>query len=255
MKTFEEQQAFFQTHKQAIQDAALESGAAGVGSFIGSFEDTLERRVLWLFCRQALYLDSDYERDLDTYLASARVGIDDCLAQAEAEEDDELAKRRTDVANIISYNLAADLADCWPEDGLSRERRHFEAGLAAALDCVRWREELDKPPFPRSIAWWVRGMHELSLGQLGDAVSSFQRSTEYARLAAEGDETAFGVVLARGYESIARGARGEDGALELWNESEELFTKQLDDAERAADARFGLDQLLVVRERYWPASA
>ena len=34
------------------------------------------------------------------------------------------------------------------------------------------------------MAWWARGMHELSLGRGADSVTSFERSLAYAREAA-----------------------------------------------------------------------
>lgn len=256
MKTFAEQQEFFEKHRQAMQEAALRDGAAGVAAFVAAFEDALERRVLCVFARQAVQLDRAFARDLDLYVGVARAGIEECLAQSRelASSDPDLAARCKDTANVISYNLAADLADCWPDDGLRRGPRHFEVGLQSAKDCIGWREELDKPPYPHSIAWWARGMHELSLGRIDDAVDSFGRSTEFARRAADDDESAFGVVLGRGYEAIARGARGDAGAEDVWSDATGIFESQKDDSERADDAKFGLEQLRIVRDRYWASA-
>ncbi|MCB9919288.1 MAG: hypothetical protein H6832_12875 [Planctomycetes bacterium] len=261
MKTFDEQKAFFDEHEEAIQRAA-KGGAGDVLELIQSFEDPLERRVLYVFVRQALFLDREFARDLDVYVQVAQAGIDECLAQAKAESDPEDAAKRTDTANVIAYNLAADLADCWPADGLVREERHFQVGFDTAERCIAWREELGKPPHPRSIAYWVKGMHELSLGRPDGALDSFRTSTDFARQAATADgldadacEEAFGVLLGRGYEAIALAVLGDADADGVWNDVESRFKAQLDDEAKKSDAEFGLTQLATVRERYWPDAA
>lgn len=250
MKSFEEQKAFFHEHASALRDAVTLEGVAGAQAFVAGFEPR-ERRVLCAFARQKLFL-GDEPVELDTYLAFAKMGIEECVAQAESESDDEQRARRIDTANVISYNLAADLADCW-NDEHEREARHFEAGLDAALDCIRWREELKKPPFPHSIAWWARGMHELSLGRAAQARASFAKSSEYALAAAEGAEDGFGVVLGRGYAAIAAAADGDPSAEASYRAAIAVFEAQLGDEDKRDDAQFGLEQLETVRTRYWSA--
>ncbi len=259
MKTSEEQRTFFDQHAPAIQKAAKAGGARQVIDFIDAFDDPLERRVLYLFARHALFLDASYARDLDVYIQVANSGIDACLAQARAETDPEDAKKRTDLANVISYNLAADLADSWGDDGLVREERHFEVGHAAAERCVAWREELGKPPLPHSMAWWAKGMHELSLGRADAALESFEKSADFGREASRKDgraedavEASFAVLLARGYSAIALASLGDADAEAVWTEVIDKFTQQLGDEATKKEAEFGMQQLRTVRERYWP---
>jgi hypothetical protein len=180
MQTPQEQAAFFESHKASLIERARQGVDAAV-SFIESFEDPLEQRVLWFYSRQALMLDAAAGVDLDTCIGVAQASIRSFLALAETEHDPEQRARRTDMANILSYNLSADLADCWDPDGRERTAAHFEVGLAAALDCIRWREELNKPAGPHSMAWWARGMHELSLGRHAESVASFERSLDFAK--------------------------------------------------------------------------
>lgn len=247
MQSFDEQLEFFERHAEDLRGAVEGGGADGMRAFLGSF-DALERRVLCVFARRAL-IQGDAPLSLDVYLEVAHGGIDECLAQSRDEADEQQRRRRIDNANVISYNLAADLADCW-EDEHARERRHFEAGLEAALACIRWREELDKPPFPHSIAWWARGMHELSLGEASSAQASFAKSTEFARQASGGDEDAFGVLLGRGYAAIAAARVEAATAAPAYAEVLDRFRAQLEDSERAGDAKFGMQQLQTVRSRY-----
>lgn len=249
MNTFEEQLEFFRSHQDGMKAAAESGGADGVKELIAGFSDPMERRVLFVFARRLLVHGEWQGKNLEAWVDVARAGIDECLRQSEAESTDELRDRRKDTANVISYNLAADLADCWPEGG-ARTTAHFEAGLAAANDCVRWREELAKPPGPRSMAWWAKGMHELSLGRASDAVTSFEKSRDYAVAAAEGDETAFGVVLGDGYAALAQQAAGDAAGAARYERAIGVFRSQLADEETKGDAQFGIDQLETVRGRY-----
>lgn len=257
MQTPAEQREFFAAESPELRRLANAGDAAHVVAFVRSFEDPLQRRVLWLYARQTLVMDPECQADLDLYVEVMRAGIADLLAEAAEEGDAETAARRTDLANIASYNLSADLADCWPADGKERQARHFEAGLAAALDCIRWRQELNKPAGPHSMAWWARGMHELSLGRTQDAVTSFERSLQYAREANE-DEAAFGVILGRGYLALARRLTGDEAASAEWDAAVALFTEQAEGSgvdaaqERASEAKFGLEQLRTVEARYSP---
>jgi hypothetical protein len=258
MQTYEDQLDFFNEHWPQMAEAAERDGAAGVREFIAGFDDELERRVLFMFARQGLG-NSEWEgKSFDLLIEVAEAGIEELLRQAEAAPDKETRNKRIDGANVISFNLAADLADCWPGDDLPREQRHFERGLQAAEDCLKWREMLGKPAGPFSMAFWVHGMHALSLGDTETAIASFESSLENARQAAEDEgvsteiapESTFGVILEAGYLGLARWKAGEDGGQELYDEAIAAFTAQLGDESKAEDAQFGIDQLETVKARY-----
>jgi len=261
METYEEQQAFFNANWDDMRAAAEHGGAADVVRFIEGHSDDLERRVLYVFAHQELMNQEWAGRSLDVGIAVADAGIAELLRQAEAAGDEETRRKRTDTANVISYNLSADLADCWPDDHLRRERRHFELGLKAAQDCIRWRLELDKGPGPFAIAYWAQGMHELSLEDPHAAEDSFARSLEFARLAAReaklGEEVDadgdFGVILSAGYVGLARMAGGRESGRELYEKASAAFALQLENPNLLEDAKFGLAQLNTVRQRYTSA--
>ena len=246
MQTYAEQKDWFETQRNTLLEAVERED---FGTWLEGF-GALEQRVLCLFARQAVS-DKDWPgRSLDKLVETARHGIELCLRQSEAEADEELRARRIDTANVISYNLAADLADCWADDGYERAREHFETGLAAAERCVQWRTELGKPPHAHSLAWWAKGMHELSLERNEDARASFARSLEFAREAAEGDTSAFGVILGTGYLGMAETLCDDEVGRERYQAAISAFEAQLDDDERKADASFGLEQLRCVEDRY-----
>lgn len=267
MNTFEEQKAWFDSQWPALKAAFEKDGAPAVIAAILGHSDPLERRVLFSFCRQGM-LNSDWPgRSMDDFISIAEAGMAELLAQAEAETDPELKLKRVDSANAMSYNLAADLADCWPDSGdtrlsnaLRRERRHFERGLRAAENCLRWRRELNKPAFGFSIAYWVKGMHELSLGLLEDARSDFASGLDYSCQAALADgkstelsaKAAFGVLLAHGYLAMAETLLGDPGGAAHYDAAIDCFRQQTgsDDKEVAEDAAFGIEQLETVSSRY-----
>ncbi|MFN2114116.1 MAG: hypothetical protein ACK2T6_00245 [Anaerolineae bacterium] len=258
MQTFEEQKAFFEDQWPAMREAASKGGGVAVVQFIESFDDPVQSRVLYAFARHGLIQGDWPGRDLDEYIYVSRAGIDRILEQAAAEVDAAKSAKLVDSANVISYNLAADLADCWPPDGLLRRQPHFEAGLHAANDCVRWRDELDKPAWARSMAYWAKGMHELSLGDAPGAEASWSESLRLAadNARAEGEESelgpeaAYGVVLGSGLLGLAQWSRGGPEGRALYEDAVAAFESQLADQARKDDAELGLDQLRTVHERY-----
>ena len=249
MNTFQEQRQFFDQHWPAMKQAAESGGADAVINFADAFDDPSERRVLYAFARKGLVHEEWQGRSLDAYVAVARAGIRECLTQARDEADPETSKKRINTANVISYNLSADLADCW-DDPHVRERAHFEAGLHAAEDCIRWREELGNPPHTKSIAWWAKGIHQLSLGQTETAQESFTTSMQFALNANDGDDRCFGVVLGRGFAAIAGVVAGDPDGETEYEETTSIFRAQLANQEMKDDAQFGISQLERVYLRY-----
>jgi hypothetical protein len=172
------------------------------------------------------------------------------------EEDDKVL----DSYNAMSFNFAADLADCWPEDDLPREQRHFEAGLKAAEDCVRWRNELNKPPRPFSIAYWAKGMHLFSLGHYSGAVKSFALALSFAERAAEAEgksttldaDASFDILLSNGYLGLAEQLDSKPAGKSRFETALGLFHQQAaaGSAEQQEDAKFGMAQLEKVRSKY-----
>ena len=152
---------------------------------------------------------------------------------------------------MISYNLAADLADCWPGERPAISEDLFEEGLKAAEDCITWRDELAKGPGASSMAWWAKGMHLLSLGRHEEAQHGFFKSLTLAREVAQSDED-FGVVLGRGYLGLAQWIAGDEGGRDEYRDALAVFGTQLADADTKDDARFGIDQLETVKLRYGP---
>jgi len=233
-------------------------GVAAVADFVAGFNDE-ERRKLYSFAQRAFYGREWEGKSFDGYIEIVNAGIAEGIRQAEAASDPEDSAKLLDFANVLSYNLSADLAECWPGDTVPRERRHFEAGLKAAEDCLRWREELKKGPFPFSIAYWAKGMHLLSLGETADALENFRKSFDYAReyakaegkdatVSAEGD---FGVILGAGYVGLAEWVQGAEAGQSRYEEAVAAFREGAEKYEdKRDDFRFGIDQLEWVKGKF-----
>ncbi|MCA8922866.1 MAG: hypothetical protein KDD82_13715 [Planctomycetes bacterium] len=238
-------------HWDALRSAMEQGGPPAVVAFVEGDFTPKQQRALYLFCVNGFCNREWAGKALDPQIEVARAGIALGLRQAEAEADPKERDARIDFANVLSYNLAANLAPCWPGDDVPRERRHLEAGLEAAEACLRWREQLGKGPFPFSIAWWAKGMHELALGR--DAVASMREALEAARAHARAEGKPDGVAdgwlvaLSAGYLGLAERAAGGDGA--RYAEAKAALDGMLADPEGAEDAQFCLDQLAVAEAR------
>jgi len=257
MKTFEEQQDFFKKHWLEMK-AQLETGdpEAGARFIKENFEDDWEKRVMYIFARGGILFDEWKGQNLDTCIPVADAGIEELLRQAEENPDEETRNRRIDTANIISYNLGADLAFCW-DDPFERTDAHFKRGLKAGEDCIRWRKELNKPPMPFSMAYWVCGIHRLALNDKEGALKDFEESLRYAELDSKEQnkptklEEADGVlVLAHGWAALTKLLMCKENAQQEYDKIMELFRKQTEskDEHISEDAKFYVEQLEKIKK-------
>ncbi len=263
-----------QPHRDKLRALLAEGGGDRVVAFIQGEADPDQRRKLYTLARQVLPDRNQKDRRFDDVIRIARAGEAEGLRQAElarARSDADAARECIDFANRLSYNLAADLAECWPEDNSPREHRHFEAGLRAAYDCIVWRQELGKPPDRRAMAHWAAGMHQLSLSNLVESLCEFEAAfglaiqpvaigvrgdvSPEAFVKANGD---FGVILYYGYAGIARHLLGDASGTRQFEKACEAFAETIrapSDKEAAEDAEFGLGQLRWVEKKFISAGA
>jgi hypothetical protein len=255
----EEEAKFPDRHWEEMRKLMEGEGAEAVIKFIDAFEDDEQRRQLYSFARFAFAMKEWEGKNLDALIAVANAGIAEGLRQAQAAPSAETSAKLVDFANVLSYNLSADLAECWPGDTLPRERRHFEAGLKAAEDCIRWREELAKGPEPFAIAYWAKGMHQLSLGDVDGAVENFEKSRAYNVDAAKEEggatevsaEAGFGLILAEGYVGLAEWVRGDEAGKGRFENALAAFRDGAAKyADKKDDFQFGIDQLEWVKGKF-----
>lgn len=262
LDNWQAQRDFFMEHWPELR-AAIESGGApaGVDWIDATFSDDLERRVMYAFANQGLYYGDWPGRNLDTYIAVADAGIAECLRQAEAAGaagDEETRTARTNAANVLSYNLGADLAFCWGDE-FARERRHFERGLKAGEDCIRWRKELSNPPRTLSTAHWLRGIHRMALEDFDGALADFAESLTYSEESARSNDEPTSleagnssIVFAHGMLAIAKLAAGDETARAEYDQVRAIFAGHLasDDEDLKGDAEVYVPQYEEIEKRF-----
>ena len=250
----EQQRAFFDEQWPGLKPVLESDGATALVRRIESFPAE-QRMALFTCARNGLVMDEWRGRNLDDYVTVADAGIRwlSSVAAASKPNDRPLF---LGAANVISFNLAADLADCWPGDDVERTTAHFERGRDAGEACVAWRRELGVSPNSQQLGWWALGYHQLRLQQFDDARESFgnalrwaiEDAEEHGAVAEVGAEAPFSLNLNAGYRALAACVRGDEEAAGAFGKALDAFRAQLEDPDKADDAQFGLDQLGKVRD-------
>jgi hypothetical protein len=228
----------------------------------------VERLRLYTFAQRA-FSGREWSRgtrgkNLDDYSVIAEACLAETLRLAEEaarEGDAELAAKRRDLGIAVSFNMTADLAECWPGDDLPRERHHFEQGVRAAQTCIDLCEALAVNARRKSIAQWGKGMHLLSLGEIASALESFAISLRFSETFSEENgepssltpDASFHVLLGNGYLGLAEAMSGTEWGLPRYEQSIAAFTQQVQThPDRREDAEFGIAQLQYVRSKFLP---
>ncbi len=252
-------------HRVAMKEAVETGGGRAVIDYIEGFDSDPLRRVLYIASKQVLAPPDFQDKRLDDLITVCEAGLAEMLRQAEAASDGETQGQCIHEAHIVSYNLAAELADCWPGDDLPRTEAHHERGVQAATDCLLW-SEIAGVPRPISSDYWVRGIHQLALGDAQAAIRSWTASLEFAEAAAEnqgaatnvGPDGTFAVILNSGYLGLARWVSGEGTGKSEYEAALHAFQGQLEhaeraeDAEKAGEAKLGIGQLDKTRKQHGP---
>lgn len=219
---------------------------------IQASQDPIERRALFLMSSQRISNSQGVTRTLDDVITISRAAITEFCIQSSQETDTEERERRLEGANILSYNLAADLAPCWPEDSESRETRHYEEGIRCAEDCLEWRSLLQKGALPFSMAWWALGTHRCGLSDWTGACEAYEKSLEAAQVDAQENssptnvspESSFSINIANGWLEFARWRGGDETSYNRFLEVIAAFRHQIDQkSESREDALIGIQQL------------
>lgn len=241
-------------HWARLKEAMETGGPGAVAEYIECLENGTEQRQLYSFAVRTFDGQDWQGKNFDAEIDLAQRSIACGLKHAEKESDVEKKQRLTDYANIMSYNLSANLAHCWAGDERKREKRHFEAGLKAADQCLSWRRELKKGPGPFAMAHWARGMHLISLGR--DSEKDLALALEYGvrDLVAKGEPTEFNgaahwsLLLYQGYLGLAELLAGKDS--DRFKKACSFLRELAQNSDKAGDANFCLEQLNVVAKNY-----
>lgn len=248
-------------HRAAMKEAVKSGGGDAVIAYIKGFDSDPLRRVLYIASKQVLVPKDSADKRLDDLITVSDAGVAEMLRQAEHAVDEDTRAQCVHAAHIISYNLAAELADCWPGDDLPRTPAHHTRGMQAATDCLLWSQPAGQP-MPISNDFWVRGIHQLALGDVAAAIRNWSASLEFAEEAAQaqsepttvGPGGTYAVNLNSGYLGLARWIDGDAEGQQAYEAAMNSFEAQLADAEKAEEAKLGLGQLRLTRERHGPSS-
>lgn len=240
---------------ESLYTIITNSGPDAVIEYIEGF-DPPQRLQLYQLAREVMVFSMWEGQNLDDIVAVSEAGIQEAMGQANNAPNSLATVALLDLANVMSYNLSADLAECWPGDTLTRHERHFERGLSAALQCVAWRHELDKDDYSLFNAFWAAGMHQLSLGRSREAIYNLNSALNHAqqytidqgRPLGLVSEAGYELILAHGYLGLAMEMCGDDDdqyerAISAFEEGSEEYPELLD------DYRFGIAQLQWARDK------
>jgi hypothetical protein len=257
---------YFEGRREALKRAAIDGGGRAVVAMIAESSGFAERLVLYTLARQVLVMAQDVPNGLDAAIAVADAGIDEVEDLLPEVADAEQRRHLLRALHMLNFNLAADLADCWPDDDAPRERRHFERGLEAG-------EALLSPVFAGAVTphvlandCWVKGMHQLSLGDPSAAHTSWARAEAAAAEAArregkpeKGRDSTLQVILIRGYLGICNYLRAPPGrhsrleaASRMLNTAVWHLQQRQANADEAGEAAYFVAQLEKVRSKYAP---
>ena len=254
---------FFDSQREAIKTAALADGGTGVVRLIKRLEVFAERLTLYTLARRALVLEDSVPGGLDAVVAVANAGLSEVEAGLSVASDPEERQHLLRALHMLNFNLAADLADCWPGDDTPRQRHHFERGLKAG-------EALLSPVFegavtPQVLAndFWVRGMHRLSLGRPAEAhkdwAEALKQSAEAAArlgIAPAGKDSTLQCLLMTGYLGLATfllgGAERRETGRTIYVLAKSYLEARRRREEESVEAAYFVDQIQKVQRAYAP---
>jgi len=171
-------------------------------------------------------------------------------ALAIANEDEALIE----YANVTSYNLAANLADCWSDAEEPRSDKHFEAGVFSAKRCLDLRKKLNKPPASFAMAYFVLGVHEYSLNHYSKSEEAWANKLKNDSLCLEKSteaETDLNSLLSHGLIALARWSQGAES---LGNYDESILRlNAMRTTNNAGEVDLFIDELRLLKEKHGPS--
>ncbi len=236
-----------ETYWPEVKELAEAGKYQEIADFINKLTNMKERVALFRFAVRGLAFRDWTKKSLEPQILLGDLAIHTAIEIGEVDE-----------ANIICFNMSANLADCW-NDGFTRTPKYFKKGLDYANQAIEFRKQLKKGPGPFSMAYWAQGVHQFFLKDYEKAEDSFRRSLsaaiEEAMLKNKpitiSSHTTFDVLIAHGYMALAQLAMGQSAGRDLY----QLVIKSLAElkdlsSDAKADAEIGLDQLQYVFAKY-----
>lgn len=235
------------TDVEILTSSFVKTGMVGIENHLDELPDSGDRR-LFLLDSIRTAIDATYieNKQLDRMQEIYEACIAEALAIANGDE------KLIQYANVTSYNLSANLADCWPDAEEKRFERHFTAGIESARRCLDLRVQLKKPPATMAMAYFILGVHEYSLKQYSKAELAWQSKWENELL---DQETTFqdvdlNVLLSRGLIGLAGLSMGAADHSE-YNESLRRLEASRT-AENSGEVDLFISELTILKRKHGP---
>jgi len=233
---------------ELLTEHFIAEGMAAIESFIDEIPTEQNQRLDMLeSIRKAIdgiYIEN---KMLDRMHEAYEACISEALRVAEGD------KSIIQYANVTSYNLAANLADCWPDAKQARSDKHFTAGVNAANRCVALRKQLDKPPHAFAMAYFVLGVHEYSLKHYAKAQKAWLKKLENETIQLNDTahaQTDLNMCLSRGLIGLAGWSLGTENNSNYEQSILDLQTLRTTENENEVD--LFVNELTLLKQKHSP---
>jgi len=226
-----------------------EEGPQGVLEYIDGFSED-EQLELFSIARQVMVFGEWSQRNMEDLVMVSGAGIEKAMSMANSATDPSEIESLLDIANVMSFNLSADIAQCWPGDTLHRSDEVLQRGLSAALQCIEWRREMGKDDHSLYIAYWAAGMHQMSLNRPQESMYNLVQALNHAQQYTIDSgltlglcpSAGFDLILAHGYLGIAMEMCGMED--DQYERALSAFRRGMEEyPDRSNDYSFGIEQL------------
>ena len=160
--------------------------------------------------RRYFYLVTDLysQKKVAQMITIGRIGIHYLLTQsrAHAGKDEKTTAWFNKLAQMTSFNLAANLWPGWGDEGITITREQQAFGFDMARLDLRLAEQMNLPSSKLSTATWAIGIHHVAAGRYAEGKATLTKAREHAQ-ASGAEET---TLMVDGYIAIAEILEGKD---------------------------------------------
>ncbi|MCW8129720.1 MAG: hypothetical protein KIS92_05140 [Planctomycetota bacterium] len=145
------------------------------------------------------------KKDLAGMIAIGRAGIQFCLGVARVAPPEAQTGLRT-AAQMMCYNLAANLWPGWGDEGVAISPEQQAQGRDLAKADLRLALEMKRPPKRLSNAYWIAGAHAMAAKDFAAAAEHFKLAEALGREAGEPEH----LLMIQGYAAMNEALAGKD---------------------------------------------
>lgn len=230
---------------EALTASFQENGMHAINTQLAQYEGQGDARLKVLdSIRQSINPNQSLDRMQEIYEA--------CIVEALSIAGTN--NKLIDYANVTSYNLSANLADCWDDAIEPRTNAHFNAGISAANRCLELRKQLDKPPIAMAMAYFILGVHEYSLQHYSKAEAAWKKKLENENLGHTNPTDAdsdLNILLSHGLIALARWSLGVEDTSNYNKSLTQLEAER--NTENTNEVDLFISELVLLKEKHGPS--